>query len=303
MIRVLFLCCAFIILGILTYQNQQVHTKLNPVSARLLHPFDDRIRYKIGEVDPRFGLSHDDVVEISQQAADIWTQATGKSYFVYDPKARLSIRLIYDERQQETEQRKKEIAKIDQRQNQWSQQKSHVDSLGKEMDQQYQLLNFKKAELSALVDQHNQSINQINRLGGADPQQRQQLEAQSQELERRMQQMQIEIDSYNFNIQILNRKVDELNQLNRHIDQSVSQFNQKFQPRLFDKGIFNGREIHVYEFSQIDDLRITLAHEFGHALGLGHHNEPNALMFPMLKEQDMQNFKLHPADIALLTAR
>ena len=301
--RYVLLIVLCIVIAILSYQNQQHHTKLNPVSTRFLHPFDERIRYKISEVDPRFGLSHDDVVEISQQAIDIWTQATGKTYFIYDPNARLSLRLIYDERQQQTEQRKKEIAKIDQRQQQWNQQKHYVDNLGKEMDQQYQLLNFKKAQLSQLVDQHNEAINQINRLGGADPQQRQQLEAQSQELADRMQQMQREIDSYNFNIQILNRKVDELNQLNQHIDQSVSQFNQKFQPRLFDKGIFNGLEIHIYEFSNIDDLRLTLAHEFGHALGLGHHDEPNALMFPMLKEQDLQNFKLHPADLALLAAR
>jgi hypothetical protein len=301
--RIVFLCLLLLVIAILTYQNQQHHTQLNPVSTRFLHPFDDRIRYKITEVDPRFGLSHDDLLEITQQAANIWTEATGKSYFVYDPNARLSIRLIYDERQYQTEQRKKEIAKIDQHQNKWNQQKNHVDVLSKDMDEQYRLLNFKKAELSQLVIQHNESINQINRLGGADPQQRQILETQSQELEHRMQQMQTEINTYNFNIEILNRKVDDLNQLNRNIDQSVNQFNQKFRPRLFDKGIFNGREIHVYEFSNIDDLRLTLAHEFGHALGLGHHNEPNALMFPMLKEQDLQHFRLHPADLALLAER
>ena len=86
-------------------------------------------------------------------------------------------------------------------------------------------------------------------------------------------------------------------------DLAIDQFNQRFQPRLFDKGLFNGREIHIYEFESQEDLRLTLAHEFGHALGMKHHNDPKALMYPMLEEQDMQHFRLQSADIALFNAR
>ena len=67
--------------------------------------------------------------------------------------------------------------------------------------------------------------------------------------------------------------------------------------------MFNGREIHIYEFESKEDLRLTLAHEFGHALGMKHHNDPKALMYPMLEEQDMQHFRLQSADIALFNAR
>ncbi|WP_373863457.1 matrixin family metalloprotease [Acinetobacter johnsonii] len=43
--------------------------------------------------------------------------------------------------------------------------------------------------------------------------------------------------------------------------------------------------------------------KFGHALGMKHHNDPKALMYPMLEKQDMQHFRLQSADIALFNAR
>ena len=115
--------------------------------------------------------------------------------------------------------------------------------------------------------------------------------------------LQQEINLYNQKIQQLNLQVDELNQLNQRIDSSVKSFNQRFQPRLFDKGSFNGKQINIYEFESIEDLRLTLAHEFGHALGLKHNQDPQALMYPVMKEQHIQNFRLSAADLALLQAR
>ena len=73
-------------LGLILYQNmQQPQLRLNPLLDRLTHPFDQRIRYRIAEVDPRFGLNEHELKQISQQATDIWKQGLGQDYFVYDP--------------------------------------------------------------------------------------------------------------------------------------------------------------------------------------------------------------------------
>ncbi len=101
----------------------------------------------------------------------------------------------------------------------------------------------------------------------------------------------------------MNQQVDELNQLNQQLDQSVHQYKQRFQPHLFHKGLFNGREILIYEFESEDDLRLTLAHELGHALGLQHANDPTALMYPLMKDQNAENFSLTQADRELLINR
>ena len=99
------------------------------------------------------------------------------------------------------------------------------------------------------------------------------------------------------------QKIDELNALDQQLNASVKQYKQRFQPHLFHKGLFNGKQILIYEFESEDDLRLTLAHELGHALGLQHTDDPHALMHPVMKDQDIAHFRLTQADRDLLLAR
>ena len=291
-------------LGLILYQNmQQPQLRLNPLLDRLTHPFDQRIRYRIAEVDPRFGLSEHELKYISQQATQVWKDGTGKDYFVYDPNAKLAIHLIYDQRQDESNQRQQQLTAIEQRQQHWSNQNQNIQALKQEIEGKNQQLDVKKMLFEQQLEQYNRQVQQINQSGGLHPSQQEVFAGKKQEIQQHLWSLEHEIAQFNQHIHQLNQQVDALNQLNQDIDVSIQQFNARFQPRLFDKGSFDGQAIRIYEFQSKDDLRLTLAHEFGHALGLAHHNDPYALMYPMLKEQQLQNFQLRPADLDLLHAR
>ena len=281
------------------YQSSQhPQLKFNALSDRITHPFDTRLRYRIAEIDPRFKLSPEQVKSISLQATQIWKDGTGQDYFVYDDNAKLSIHLIYDERQFESEQRRAHIRQLEANQKLWLNKKQQLDQIEQKMLHNKQFLQHKQQQLDQQIQHYHQEMRQYNTAQHADYFQQQQ-----RALQHNIQALQQEINQYNQQIVQLNQQIDQLNSLDQQLDNSVQQFKQRFQPHLFHKGLFNGKQIMVYEFASEADLRLTLAHELGHALGLQHANDPHALMYPMLQQQNVNNFRLSAADKALLSAR
>ncbi|MBC67689.1 matrixin family metalloprotease [Acinetobacter sp.] len=286
--------------GYQTHQHPQL--KFNSLLDRITHPFDTRLRYRIVDVDPRFKLTTEQVKQLSMQATQIWKDGTGQDYFVYAPNAQLAIHFIYDERQIESEQRREHLSQLETGQRQWLDKKQRLDQTEQEILNNKQFLDLKQQQLNQQIQQYNQeqltAQQRPESIVDRDYFQRRQ-----QALQDNIQQVQQEITQYNQKISTLNQQVDELNQLNQQLDQSVHQYKQRFQPHLFHKGLFNGREILIYEFESEDDLRLTLAHELGHALGLQHANDPTALMYPLMKDQNAENFSLTQADRELLINR
>lgn len=286
------------------YQNKKhPQVLLNSPIDRILHPTDNRLRYRISDIDPRFGISHEQAIRLSQEAANIWTLGTGSEHLVYDPKARLTIHFHYDERQQQTTARLAYEKNIQNDKTHWNAKNNEVTALRNEIDRINALLNAKKIEYEMQVRHHNDQVTMVNQNGGAHASQQEAFAKQSQYLEQQVHVLKFEIETYNQKIAQLNTQVNELNQINQTINSSIQKFNSIFKPYLFDKGNFDGRNINIFEFQSEDDLRLTLAHEFGHALGLKHNDDPRALMHPMMQDQEQHNFRLLPADLELFRKR
>ena len=286
--------------GYQTRQHPQL--KFNSLTDRITHPLDTRLRYRIAEVDPRFKLSVEQVKAISQQATQVWKDGTGKDYFVYDPNAQLTIHLIYDERQYESEQRREHLSRLETNQQQWLNKKKQLDQIEQEVLQNKQILDQKQLQLDQQIQYYNQE-RQLAQRSPSSSVNAEYFQQRQQHLQQNVEQLQQEIGQYNQKISQLNQQIDELNALDQQLNASVKQYKQRFQPHLFHKGLFNGKQILIYEFESEDDLRLTLAHELGHALGLQHTDDPHALLHPVMKDQDIAHFRLTQADRDLLLAR
>lgn len=303
MLRIIVLLGLIVFALGLFYQNfNYPHLRFVPISERVLAPFDLRIRYRIGELDPRFGLSHVEAQQLALEATQIWQQAD-KNIFVYDPDARLVIDFIYDQRQIQTQARLQQHSEIEQQQQLWQQRHQQLQSMQQQLSQLEQQLKQKQDVLNQATTYYNQQVQVINQQGGASPEQRNVLEQQRIHLSQQRQLFNQDLASHSSKIEILNQQVNQLNALNQQLSQQILGFNRQFVGKQFDKGVFNGKQIIIYEFSSIEDLRLTLAHEFGHALGLGHHDDPYGLMYPILQKQQMSDFMLSKADFALLESK
>lgn len=286
------------------YQTKQhPQLKFNSISDRILHPLDTRLRYRVADVDPRFGLSQQQVIQLSQEAAEIWHKGTLKPLFIYDPDAQLAIHLIYDDRQKQYnayKQVQKTLA-ADKARNDLYAENLANSRKGLEMNEQQ--LRSKQAMIRVEIAQLSQERMSWSRIEHAQGPNMQRVERELAQVKAQAMQLDQEIDRFNQQNDQFNQQVSSYNQQIDQYNAGVIQASQRFPAREFHKGVFMGDQIQIYQFDADDDLRLTLAHELGHALGLSHHNDPTALMYPILGAQQLENFKLMPADQSLLYYR
>ncbi len=253
------------------FERHYPQSPYNHLTTRLLHPLDTRVRYRIGTIDPRFGLTSAQVERLALEAAELWERDTGAQLFVYDDNARLSINLVYDERQENM----LAVARFG-------------DSLAEMVAAQKtaaQALHARRSELEQFADSLAHELAFASTLD-------------SDERKR----LQVAIEQFNARQASYNADVASHNAQEAHIAELVAEANAQFATGSFHQGEFDGRTINVYTFASTDELRLVLAHEFGHALGLLHTDVPEALMYPMASKEQLKNFRLHPADIALFKA-
>jgi len=109
------------------------------------------IEYKIGTLDPRFGVTQAQFEKDINQAQNIWSSSIGKPLFKYNPKGALTVNLIYDNRQATTQQENKlnaNILQTSQVADSVKQQYTSLENSYQTADQQYEteLSQFNQAQ-------------------------------------------------------------------------------------------------------------------------------------------------------------
>lgn len=300
----LLLCLVIVGLIVSAYMQMQIKThpqlRYNSLADRLSHPFDTRLRFKVEQVDVGFGLSKDQVIQLSKEAIEIWHQGTNRDdLMVYDENAQLSIHLIYDQRQQEYDALKKVEKQLLADEAQYHRQVKNLEASHQHLVSQQQRLIQQRDQ----IHHEFQSLEQRRRQPNLSANEHQQLDYEVQALQRKSENFKREAQYFQEQQHSFNLDVSRYQHNLENHQQNIVQAQQRFPAREFHKGVFMGHQIHIYQFDAEDDLRLTLAHELGHALGLYHHDDPEALMYPVLAQQNLQQFQLRPADKTLLYNR
>lgn len=255
--------------------------------AALTNPCTDPLHWRTGDVDPRFGITRDGFQDAIVAATGVWERATGRDLFRHDPVEGMPVSLVYDQRQADLERR---IVRRD--------RLREMDAaIGRLQDRH----NRAATLLSRRLRTYNSDVQRWNRRGGT--------EAERHRLERERTQIESLRDELDRTASDLRRAVRELEDSIQALgpDRAVRVQTGAFEETLVDR---RGRLIRmsprltIFQFEDRHELVLILTHELGHALGLGHLPEPDAIMAEEYRSvTPTGDLSLTAADVDALLAR
>ncbi len=235
---------------------------------------DEPIRYRIDSIDSKFSVTKEDFMATAEKAAKIWNDAWNTELLIYDPTAELSLNLVYDERQELT-------SKI-------NSTKSNLEQNNKNIEAQIDEYEMELIKLEERIEELNKEVEYWNNNGGAP-------EDVYKKLVNEQDKLWEQTRVTNIKAQELNHKTTEYNSEVENLNNKVSDFNNLLDAKP-EEGLYIPTEnkIEIYIVNDAETLKHTVAHEFGHAIGIEHVEDPESLMFATvsnavkLSDKDME---------------
>lgn len=275
-------------------KNPRILPLLNNISGLFIKdiPCAEPIPYKIGSFNTEFGISKEYFLKAVAEAEAVWEKPMGLDLFVYAPEDDdyevLDINLEYDYRQQVTEKLrtlnadvKNDKASYDKLQAEFLALKAEYSAEKKIYDSRVLSLNQKWAKLQSEIEYWNSK-------GGAPQNEFNRLEKERLALEALSRSVEVDAEALNSLASEVNALVEPLNKMAVDLNLSVEKYNKTIgveRGETFEEGVYHSdgrkRAIDVFEFSSRAKLVRLLAHEFGHALNIGHLDDPKAIMYAL----------------------
>jgi molybdenum-dependent DNA-binding transcriptional regulator ModE len=253
------------------------------------------LMYSIGMIDERFGLSKEDVQKVVAEAEALWEDATGRDLFASDPQGVLAINFIYDDRQQLTVDEHKLRNVLDRKEDVSSTIKEKYEDLLTKYEKLKKTYEERVRVYENKLATHNGEVAYWNNKGGAPEEVYARLNEEQGALDKENKALSALTGTLNGLVDSINKLGEQGNKTVQDYNSQVAEYNDRFNhEREFTEGEYYNGQINIYQFKDIDELRLVLAHELGHSLSLGHVEDSHSVMYYLMDKQ--------PSDVSLSIA-
>jgi hypothetical protein len=259
--------------------------------------------YDIGGFDARFNISREKFLATIKEAEAIWEKGAGQDLFNYQPGGKLKISLIFDEREANTIAANQSKEKIETTRADYDELLSQYKALETSYKSDLIAYNHGMNQFESELNAYNARVAAANRKGGATPKEYAELEQERKRLEAAKAKLDIDREAVNEAATRLNLIAELLNEMAQKLNIDVDIFNQRFGTgKEFEQGQYSGK-IDIFQFDSVSDLRMVIAHELGHALGIDHVENPTSVMYYLMEKQNLQNPSLSREDLTAFNER
>lgn len=250
---------------------------------------DVPLAYRIGVLDPDFELTQDEARSAVSDAESLWEDATGRNLFTYDDEADFTINFIFDSRQEYTEIEHELTHELEEKKYMSEKVREEYEML---LNSYNELIHHYERQTNAYnerLHEHNAEVERWNNEGGAPESVYQTLATQRQALEGEREDLNDMARELSQIAKEINALGERGNTLVRAYNGIVSVYNNTFSTdREFTQGDYQGDSINIYQYKDGEELRLVLAHEFGHALSLGHVENERSILHYLMGGQDLE---------------
>ncbi len=209
--------------------------------------------------------------------------------------------------------------KIDKLQNTYIQKQQNIKYLRKELEKDSLLVNTKVTKYNIYVRKLNQkkieSKEQYSHIKKDIQKRKLQLEKETKDFQMKQKKFKKLVSSYNHKRHFYNNIILDVKRLNKEIETMSRNFKKvkgmtfgtkqtnlkifyKNGKKLREKSVnTNMKKIEIYGFDTIEELKVIIAHEIGHLVGIPHINSKNALMNPILQVNQKIKLSLTKEDV------
>lgn len=262
-----------IMTGFFCYQNNR---SLQDGVYKFFYPSNcDQVKtFRIGTIDNKFGLTKNKLKELAGEAANTWNESYGETVLDYDKSAKLKINMVYDDRQLLN----KEIVELS----------SSISSSSSKLKPEISKHQVQVADFENRMRDFNETVRYWNERGGAS-------EDEYNKLIDRQAKLKTEAETLNANARKLNEASAEFNSEVKTYNSTITEFNDKLKDKP-EEGLYESKNDTITLYYYVNDVEFkhTLTHELGHALGITHNQNPNAVMFAKTN----QNLTLTKDDVS-----